>query len=185
MDNFAAMKPVFLIGYMGCGKTTIGRALSRQLGYEFVDLDIYIENRYRHSIKELFALHGERHFRETERRMLEEVSDFENTVVACGGGTPCHFDNMALMNRKGTTVYLSTPVERIAARLSLPGAKAKRPIVADKSGEELLRFIAANLKEREPYYSQAAITFDSSDIETAAATEATALILADKIAGQL
>lgn len=182
MNIFAAMRPVFLIGYMGCGKTTLGRALSRKMGYEFIDLDIYIENRYRHSIKELFALHGEAGFRKIERKMLEEICEFERTVVACGGGTPCHFDNIALMNSKGTTVYLTTSAERIAARLSLPGAKAKRPIIAGKTDEELKQFIADNLKAREPYYSQASITFDSTDIETAAATEATAALLAGILA---
>lgn len=179
MDNFAAVKPIFLIGYMGCGKTTLGRALSRQMGYEFIDLDIYIENRYHRSIKELFALHGEEGFRKIERRMLEEVSEFERTVVACGGGTPCHFDNISLMNSKGITVYLTTPTERIAARLSLPGAKAKRPIIAGKTDGELKKFIDGNLKAREPYYSQASITFDSTDIETASTTESTAARLAN------
>ena len=77
MNIFAAMRPVFLIGYMGCGKTTLGRALSRKMGYEFIDLDIYIENRYRHSIKELFALHGEAGFRKIERKMLEEICEFD------------------------------------------------------------------------------------------------------------
>ena len=172
MDNFAAVKPIFLIGYMGCGKTTLGRAL-------FIDLDIYIENRYHRSIKELFALHGEEGFRKIERRMLEEVSEFERTVVACGGGTPCHFDNISLMNSKGITVYLTTPTERIAARLSLPGAKAKRPIIAGKTDGELKQFIDGNLKAREPYYSQASITFDSTDIETASTTESTAARLAN------
>ena len=117
-------------------------------------------------------------FRKIERKMLEEICEFERTVVACGGGTPCHFDNIALMNSKGTTVYLTTSAERIAARLSLPGAKAKRPIIAGKTDGELKQFIADNLKAREPYYSQASITFDSTDIETAAATEATAAHLA-------
>ena len=154
MDNFAAVKPIFLIGYMGCGKTTLGRALSRQMGYEFIDLDIYIENRYHRSIKELFALHGEEGFRKIERRMLEEVSEFERTVVACGGGTPCHFDNISLMNRK-------------------------RPIIAGKTDGELKQFIDGNLKAREPYYSQASITFDSTDIETASTTESTAARLAN------
>ena len=86
-----------------------------------------------------------------------------------------------LMNDKGVTVFLSAPVERIAARLSLPGAKAKRPIIAGKSNGELTQFIRENLKAREPYYSQATITFDSTDIETAAATEATAAILIKKL----
>ena len=85
------------------------------------------------------------------------------------------------MNDKGVTVFLSAPVERIAARLSLPGAKAKRPIIAGKSNGELTQFIRENLKAREPYYSQATITFDSTDIETAAATEATAAILIKRL----
>ena len=83
------MQPIFLVGYMGCGKSTLGRTVSAITGCRFIDLDTYIEGRYHHTVKELFALHGESGFRDLERNMLHEVGQFEDVVVACGGGTPC------------------------------------------------------------------------------------------------
>ena len=99
------MKRIFLIGYMGAGKTTVGKVLSRQLGLSFVDLDHYIEGRYHKTVGQLFAEKGEEAFREIERRMLREVAAFENVLISTGGGTPCFFDNMEFMNAYGTTVY--------------------------------------------------------------------------------
>lgn len=171
------MKPIFLIGYMGSGKTTLGRVLSRQLGYDFIDLDLFIENRYHKSIKALFAEHGDNGFREIERRILNEVCDFENTIIACGGGTPCFFDNMELMNSHGLTIYLHIPIERLFKRLTKPSAKAKRPVIASKSDEELMEFIRENLQAREMHYKKAVINFDTTNIETAAETEVTAAYL--------
>lgn len=175
------MKPIFLIGYMGCGKSTLGRAIAAISDYRFIDLDTYIENRYRRTVNDIFRSSGEEKFREIERRILEEVSDFQDIVVACGGGTPCYFDNMRVMNEKGTTVFLTAPTQRIFSRLSLPNLKAKRPTIAGKTDEELLRFIEENLEKRINYYRQAAITFDSSKIETAEETAVTAAVLLKKI----
>ncbi len=175
------MKPIFLIGYMGSGKTTLGRVLSRQLDYDFIDLDLFIENRYHKSIKELFAEHGDNGFREIERRILREVCDFENTIIACGGGTPCFFDNMELMNTHGLTVYLHIPIERLFKRLTKPSAKAKRPVIANKSDDELMDFIRKNLEAREMHYKKAVIYFDTTNIETAAETEVTAAHLKNAI----
>lgn len=175
------MKPIFLIGYMGCGKSTLGRAVAAISRYQFIDLDTYIENRYHKSVKDIFRDSGEDRFREIERRMLEEVSDFEDVIVACGGGTPCYFDNMRIMNEKGVTVYLTVTAERLFARLSLPNLKAKRPTIAGKTDEELRRFIEENLEKRNPYYSRAALIFDSSAIETADETKVTAAELLEII----
>ncbi len=175
------MKPIFLIGYMGAGKSTLGRALSRQLGCGFIDLDIYIENRYRMKIRDIFNKYGEAHFRNLEQRILNEVSDFEDVVIACGGGTPCFSGNMETMNAHGTTVYLTCPIERIYARLTLPGIKAKRPLIAEKGNEELLQFIADNISVRAPFYEQATLQFDTTHIETAEETEVTAAALLNEI----
>lgn len=175
------MRPIFLIGYMGSGKTTLGRALAKELGWEFIDLDQYIEGRYRSKVKDIFAAHGEDGFRDIERRMLHEVAEFEDVVIACGGGTPCYFDNMEHMGARGVTVYLTVPVERLALRLSLPGANAKRPLIAGKSEAELLEFIRTALAQREPYYSRAQIIFCSEHIETAADTALTAVELATRL----
>lgn len=175
------MKPIFLIGYMGSGKSTVGRVLSEMLGCGFTDLDTYIENRRHKTVKDLFAAYGEEGFRRIEKSLLEEVCEFQDMVVACGGGTPCHGDNMATMSRHGTTVYLYAPTERLYSRLSRPRSKAKRPVIAGKSDEELLRFIADSLREREAYYRRADIVFDTSEIETAAETRLTAARLLERI----
>ena len=135
-----------------------------------IDLDTYIEERYHKKVSEIFAEMGEQDFRQMERRMLEEVAECSDVVVACGGGTPCYFDNVALMNSRGLTVYLSVSIERLTERLTRPKAKAKRPLIAQKSDEEIRQFIIDALAKRDPFYSQAALRFDSTDIETAQAT---------------
>lgn len=157
------MTPIFLIGYMGCGKTTLGRAVGRAGGLQFIDLDCYIENRFHSTIADLFASRGEDGFRRLERAMLEEVASFEDTLVACGGGTPCFFDNMELMNSSGTTIWLDTPRDRIFERLLRN--RSRRPLLADKSGEELREFIDSAMDAREPYYSRAHARFSGLALE--------------------
>ena len=175
------MKPIFLVGYMGSGKSTLGRALSRAMDLEFIDLDQYIENRFHKSIKQLYNEKGEQKFRDIEHNMLLEVAEFENIIVACGGGTPCHRENMAAMNTHGLTILLEVPVTVIVDRLCRPGAKAKRPLIANLPDEELTAYVTASLEQRMPFYSQAQMHFDATDIETARATIATANILKSKI----
>ena len=110
-----------------------------------------------------------------------EVCDFQNIVIACGGGTPCYLDNMDVMNSHGVAVYLSVPIERLYSRLSRPRSKAKRPVIASKTDEELMEFIADNLRQRDPFYSRANLKFDTTNIETAAETEVTAAALEAEI----
>lgn len=148
---------------MGCGKSTLGRALGQATGLEFIDLDHYIENRFHATVSDLFAERGEDGFRHAERLMLDEVSQFSDVIVACGGGTPCFFDNMELMNARGVTVWLNTPVERLYERLQRN--RSKRPILADKSDEELMSFIIEALKQREPHYSKAGARFCATLLE--------------------
>ena len=112
------MRPIFLIGYMGCGKTTLGEVLARQMGLHFIDLDEFIEARQGMTIPQIFDQMGEARFRELETEALSEVAVIQNVIVGCGGGTPCHGGNMALMNQAGTTVWLTTSPERITARLA-------------------------------------------------------------------
>lgn len=153
------MKRIFLIGYMGTGKTTTGRHLAKELNLNFCDLDHYIENRYLKTISQIFAEQGEAEFRKIESAMLREVGLFEDVVVATGGGAPCFFDNMDYMNSVGTTIYLKASPEALAARVV--GGKNKRPLLENKSNEELLQFITDNLERREPFYSKAQITFET------------------------
>ncbi|MGM9759449.1 MAG: shikimate kinase [Parabacteroides sp.] len=163
------MKRVYLIGYMGAGKTTVGKAMERHTGLSFIDLDYYIEGRFRKTIRQLFAEKGEEAFRDIERRMLHEVSEFEDVVISCGGGTPCFFDNMAYMNQCGQTIYLKVTVQELAARLEI--CKHTRPVLKDRSGEELKQFIAENLKTREPFYEQAKVIFHAEEMTTQADVE--------------
>lgn len=172
------MKPVFLIGYMGCGKTTLGEVLARQMGLRFIDLDDFIEQRHGATITEIFDEMGENRFREMETEALCLVAESGDVIVACGGGTPCHGDNMALMNEAGVTVWLTTSPERITTRLLLPDQKSKRPKVARISSDEVLPLVQQELQARAPYYSEAQLQFDSTDIETAEETEHTARRLA-------
>lgn len=156
------MKRIFLIGYMGTGKTTAGRHLAQKLDLLFYDLDHYIEARFQKTISQIFEEFGEEKFREMESTMLREVGEFENVVVATGGGTPCFFDNMDYMNRVGTTVYLKASPLALCKRLIV--AKAKRPLIQDKTESELLDFVTTNLKQREPYYTKAKITFETENL---------------------
>lgn len=161
------MNAIFLIGYMGCGKTTLGMALAQCMGVPFIDLDDYIEERCEATVKEIFARVGEQGFREIERKCLDEVAlQAQGAIVACGGGTPCQPGNMELMNRVGLTIWLTTSAERIASRLALPEQKAKRPLIAAMDDSEILDYVKSHLAQREPHYSQAQLTFDSTLLES-------------------
>ncbi len=148
---------------MGAGKTTLGRALAEKLGITFIDLDNYIEQRFRKSISQIFAEKGEEGFRDIERRMLHEVVEFEDVIISTGGGTPCFFDNIEFMNSKGLTIYLKVPVERLHIRLSI--ARRQRPLIKDKNDEELRTFIIEQLAKREHFYSKAQNTFVADKLE--------------------
>ena len=158
------MKRIFLIGYMGSGKTTLGRAYSKDQGLTFIDLDWYIEERFHKTVQQIFAERGEEGFREIERRMLHEVADFEDVVIAAGGGTPCFFDNMDFMNERGVTVLLQAQPSTLFNRLKV--AKSQRPLLADKSDDELMAFIMAGLQKQQVFYSKAQYVFASDELES-------------------
>ena len=165
---------------MGCGKSTMGRAVSALTGVPFIDLDNYIEQRFHITVKEIFAQRGEDGFRDVERRMLQEVADFEDVIVACGGGTPCFFDNMEYMNTHGTTVFLNTPIDRLHSRLMR--GRHKRPLIADKDDEELMTFIKEALAKRMDHYSKAQISFSSERLENKSEIADTAREFAELLA---
>ena len=162
MQNRQIMRRIFLIGYMGSGKTTIGKSLSKAMGLQFVDVDLFIENRHRKTVGQLFAEKGETTFREIERRSLEEIAGFEDIIISTGGGAPCFFDNMELMNSLGTTVYLKVSETELANRLIL--VKQNRPLIKDKNREELKIFISESLQKRESFYNQAKLVFDTEQL---------------------
>lgn len=152
------MTRIILIGYMGAGKTTLGKALARELNVDFCDLDWFIEERYHRTIQQIFDEKGEAGFREIERNMLHEVAEFENIIISCGGGTPCFFDNIEFMNSKAKTVYLKASPQTLFQHLKM--GKNERPLLKNKSDEELIRFITSSLEQREPFYSKANYIFD-------------------------
>lgn len=158
------MKPIFLIGFMGSGKSTLAEALSNATGLEYIDLDTYIECRFHANVREIFAREGETGFREIERQMLREVSAFEDVIIACGGGTPCFFNNMDLMNRSGLTIFLRTSHARLLERLKL--GRTRRPLIATMTDDQLSDYITTALANRMPHYSQAAATFDADWLDS-------------------
>jgi len=154
------MRRIILIGYMGAGKTTIGKALSKELGLPFYDLDWYIEGRRHKTISQLFSELGEEGFRKIEYNMLHELAEFEDVIISCGGGTPCFFDNMDYMNQQGQVIYLRCEPQVLQKHLMM--GKTERPLLKDKSPEQLIDYITEHLKEREPYYNKARYTLDVS-----------------------
>jgi shikimate kinase len=153
---------IFLIGFMGSGKSTMGRALAASLNLTFIDLDSFLEEKYFRTIPEIFSVEGEESFRMKERKVLEEVSAFDNVIVATGGGAPCFFDNMDLMNNSGFCIFLDVDVSSLISRLIT--AKTERPLIKGKSPEELLEFIEGMMKKRRPFYEKAKYILKGSEI---------------------
>ena len=152
---------IYLIGFMGCGKSTLGKKLALKLGYQFVDIDKVIEADIKMSITEYFQKHGENNFRELEKSILRTIDIPENAIIATGGGAPCFFDNMQWMNQNGTTIYISLSPKALAKRLE--SATEQRPVLQNLKGEALEQFISEKLIEREPFYTQAEIIIKGHD----------------------
>lgn len=154
------MNRIIIIGYMGAGKTTVGKALSKELGIPFYDLDWYIESRMRKTVAQLFSERGEEGFRQIEYNMLHEVAEFEDVIISCGGGTPCFFDNIDYMNEQGETIYLKATPEVLYGHLKM--GKTVRPLLLGKTEDELLSYIGQQLSVRENYYNKAKHILDVS-----------------------
>lgn len=154
------MRRIILIGYMGSGKTTVGKALSKETGMMFYDLDWYIESRMRKTVAQIFAEKGEEGFRKIEHNMLHEVAEFENVIISCGGGTPCFFDNIDYINQQGEVVYLKATPEVLYRHLLM--GKTERPLIKNKTPEELIAYITEQVAKREEFYNKARYTLDVS-----------------------
>ena len=141
------------MGFMGAGKTTLGKALAKDLGISFIDLDQYIERRYMKTVSQIFATKGELGFREIESRLLREAGEFDDVIVSCGGSTPLIGDNMDYMLQHGQTVYLKCDNDTLLRRLKV--ARSQRPLIASKTDQELTEFIESETKRREPGYLRA------------------------------
>lgn len=153
---------IFLLGYMGSGKSTLGKKLANKLSIPFVDLDAYIEKVQNKSISRIFAEDGEEYFRNSETEALKTLTQlYKSAVVSLGGGAPCFNNNMEFVNQHGVSIYLKVENKILYGRLKK--GKNKRPLIANLKGKELLQFIIKALHEREPYYSQATITIEDNN----------------------
>lgn len=150
---------IFLTGFMGSGKTTLGQKLAHQFGIEFRDMDASIEQKAGFTIPEIFNTYGSAWFRKLENELLDEIARAEESaVIATGGGAPCYFNNMEIMNKSGVTVYLQLPPGALAERLR--HGRENRPLITGKSDQELLAYIKQTLQEREPWYLQSKLVID-------------------------
>jgi shikimate kinase len=152
------MSLIFLIGYMGCGKSTLAKKLASKLSFEWLDTDAFIEKQEGLTISQIFTTHGESYFRSLELKLIQSIDVTVPTVISTGGGLPCFNNLMEQLNGKGTTIYLERSPKELFQRLNQ--GKSKRPLIANKSDEELLRFIEENLVERNPIYRQSKYILD-------------------------
>ena len=153
---------IFLIGFMGCGKTTLGKKLAQKMDYSFTDLDHELEKKAGMSVSDYFSAKGEEAFRLLEKETLNNFDYPTNCVISTGGGTPCFFDNMEFMNRNGITIYLEMPPVALAKRLEY--SKHKRPLIANKDEKEMVAFIKEKLEERNPFYKRSFLTVNGINI---------------------
>jgi len=162
-DNRSPIKSkIFLIGFMGSGKTHWARLLSSAYQLSYADLDDVIEKEYNQKIATIFKEKGEAYFREIEAKVLRSFSEEQNCIIACGGGTACYHDNMQWMNENGITVYLQDSPAVLAKRLLKE--KSHRPVLMNIPDNELESFIAGKLTERESFYKQAKIIVDEETL---------------------
>lgn len=155
---------IFLIGFMGSGKSYCGRLLSEKLKIPFFDLDEQVVSREGKAITEIFASEGEEYFRLSEKEILYDITGLnENFVMACGGGTPCYFNNIEFMNNTGTTVWINTPVDTLFERLIHD--KNHRPLISKLSDEQLKAYIKKKFADRKIYYEQASVIIDDEPLK--------------------
>jgi shikimate kinase len=167
---FSYPRIIFFIGFMGCGKTRLGKKMANKFNLPFIDLDTLIEEQSEQTIPEIFAQYGETGFREIEKQTLQNTAFPLNAIISTGGGAPCFYDNINWMNAHGLTIFLDTPIPILASRLM--NAKTERPLIVGKTHEELMGFITTKLQERRPFYQQAKIVLTQADVTPEMVVEA-------------
>ena len=157
------MDKIYIVGYMGAGKTTAAKRLANRLGWEVADTDALFEEKYKISVCDFFNKYDEPLYRKLESEVLKETENLENVVVSTGGGTACYFDNIDWMNQHGLTVFLRISEKAVVNRLL--HAKRKRPLAEGKSETELTAFVNQHYSSRLPFYEQAKITVKAEDLD--------------------
>ena len=157
------MDRIYIVGYMGAGKTTAARRLAQRMGWEVVDTDALFEEKYKISVNDFFNKYDEPLYRKLESEVLKATESLDHVVVSTGGGTACFFDNMDWMNRHGLTVFLRISPQAAVDRVI--HSRHKRPLVEGKSEEELTEFVNQHYASRLPFYEQARITAKSEDFD--------------------
>lgn len=157
------MGKVYIVGYMGAGKTTAARRLAQRLGWGVADTDALFEEKYKISVNDFFNKYDEPLYRKLESEVLKSTESLENVVVSTGGGTACYFDNMEWMNQHGLTVFLRISPQAAVDRVI--HSRHKRPLVEGKTEEELTEFVQRHYTSRLPYYEQAQITVKAEDLD--------------------
>ncbi|MEO6490204.1 MAG: shikimate kinase [Ferruginibacter sp.] len=154
---------IFLLGFMGSGKSRWGKIWADELHIDFCDIDALIEKKEQLSVVDIFEKKGEDHFRIIEASILREQTGKEDIIIACGGGSPCFYNNIQWMNEQGTTVYLQAKPDFLLKNIM--DEKEKRPMVKNLNEAELIFFIEQKLKEREPFYSQASLRVNAEELD--------------------
>lgn len=154
---------IFLVGFMFSGKSTVGKKLASIMGYDFIDTDKYYEDKYKISIFDFFEKFGEEMFRKFEHEILKELVVKDNVIISTGGGLPCFNENMELINDKGISIYLEMPFKAIINRQK--NSKQKRPLLQNKTQEEIEEYLKDLLTKREPIYQKSKITIDAQNID--------------------
>ncbi|MCF8303012.1 MAG: shikimate kinase [Bacteroidales bacterium] len=155
---------IFIVGFMGSGKSSVGRKLAHKLGYDFLDTDVLFENRFQMSIPNFFTRFGEQKFRELEHEVLLSHIEMGNMVLSTGGGTPCFYNHMKLLKQYGTVIYLKMEAGELFERLK--HSRRQRPLINKENTHDLYQFIEVKLEERRPFYEQAHIEVDAAHINT-------------------
>jgi shikimate kinase len=144
---------------MGCGKSTLGRKWAKEIGWDFIDLDSYIEEKEGKSISKVFEDCGESYFRRIETKSLKDIIKLNSCIVSCGGGTPCFNNNMEMLTLAGCSIYMKVSVKILFDRLK--SEKSKRPLIANMTDDQMLEFINYKLKQRSLFYEQSSHIYNN------------------------